>query len=105
MCTSAAYKSQISVIKGIVQARSGYKESIHDLSFNQRHISDNLCEVSISGTSVGYFMTSSVADEVDAMIVNVSIGGCVINVTVMRKLQTSGYHMLPVRMDTTILHS
>ena len=105
MRSSDAYKSHISVIKGVVQAHSGYKESIYDLSFSHRHISDNLCEVSMSGTSVGYFMTSSVADEIDARIASVSIGGCLINVTVMRKLETSGYHMLPVRTTSTILHS
>lgn len=105
LCKSNDYKSLVSLIKGVVQFRSGYHDISHELGIKHTYLNEDLMEVNVSGTLAPYFMTSEVAKDLNAKIKTVSIGGSRMNVTVMQIDGIDQHKIIPIMINIDILKS
>jgi hypothetical protein len=63
-------------------------------------MSETVCNVYIKGTATSYVMNSELANTLDIKIKSVSMGGCVLNVTVIRHQSDQSHCMVPITMNT-----
>lgn len=85
VCDRDKYNSITSMIMRVIRARSMGENIRSGLSFKYSHGDKMTIEVSMSGTLVSYFLCSEACSQMDIHIQTVSLGGCTLNLTLIKK--------------------
>ena len=104
VCDSNRYSSIISVIMGVKEARSMGKDIRNGVSFKYSSYEMTI-EVRMSGTLVPYFLCSEACSQMDIHIQSVFLGGCTLNLTLIKKDSDNNPVLCPVAFNSSLMTS